>query len=149
MNTHNYQGFQYQFSFRILPTMRIVRIIGLFLALSVTLAHSVFPHHHHVESAKAIQNEDADHHQEEDHGHHHDDAEDQQHNIFTFGQIENTFLTGKQVVVPIIIAPVIEIFEWTSVAYREQEPDDHYIKDIELPPLIRCQQISFRGPPSL
>lgn len=128
--------------------MRIARIIGLFLALSVTLAHSVFPHHHHVEAEKAIHNEDVDHHHDED-GHHHEDAEDHQHNIFTFGQIENTFLTGKQVVVPITIAPVIEVFEWTSVAYLDQEPDDHYMKDIELPPLIRCQQISFRGPPSL
>jgi hypothetical protein len=129
--------------------MRIAIIVGLFLALSVILAHSVFPHHHHVESVESNHAEDVDHHHNADHSHHHDDADDHQHNIFTFGQIEHTFLTGKQVIVPLTIAPVIEVFEWTFVAYLDQEPDDHYIKDIELPPLIRCQQISFRGPPSL
>jgi hypothetical protein len=124
--------------------MRSARIIGLFLALSVILAHSVFPHHHHIESAEAI-HEDADHHHDQGNDHHQD--ADDHHNIFTFSQIENAFLTGKQVIVPITIAPVLEVFEWSFIAYTNQEPDSFYIKDIDLPPLIRCEQISFRGPP--
>jgi hypothetical protein len=133
--------------------MRVVRIICLFIAASIVLAHSVFPHHHHVEPEQAIHNEDNDLHHDSDHhhdtDHHNDNADDRQHNLFTFGQIENTFLTGKQVMVPIAIAPVIEVFEWSFVAYTNQEPNNFYIKDIELPPWIRCHEISFRGPPAL
>jgi len=127
--------------------MRIARIIGMFLALSVVLAHSVFPHHHHVESEEVNYSEDTDHHHENDSDHHHHKADNHEHSIFTFGQIESTFLTGKQIILPIIVAPVFEVFEWSFVAYCNKEPDDIYIEDIDLPPMRQCQQISFRGPP--
>jgi hypothetical protein len=127
--------------------LRIIRTIFLFLAISVILAHSVFPHHHHTEEKQAIQNEEDHHDHKGSKWHQHDDSEDHHHGIFTSSQIENIFLTGKQLVVSMVVTSVIAIFEWSSVIYKNQEPDNFYIKDIELPPLIRCQKISFRGPP--
>jgi hypothetical protein len=99
------------------------------------LAHSVSPHHHHEEQELSIDHDD-DHHNSDDHG------------LFTYSQIENTFLTGKQVVVPIAFTTVIEIFEWSFVFRSEKEPDDYFIKDINIPPLLGCLDIPFRGPPS-
>lgn len=130
--------------------MRILRTIFLFLALSVILAHSVSPHHHHVEAELLADTED-DHHQHDvDHGRQHDEHSDEHdHGLFTYSQIENAFLSGKQVVVAVTVAPVLEIFEWSLASYTEQAADHFFVRDVELPPLLRCHRISFRGPPTL
>lgn len=128
--------------------MRSLGVIILFLALSVVLAHSVFPHHHH-QPELASQSE-ADHHDHEGSNvHHHDEdhSDDHHHGLFTDSQIDHAFLTSKQVVVPMAVTPVIKIFHWSFIICYNQVPDNFYRKDVELPPLIRCQEISFRGPP--
>jgi hypothetical protein len=129
--------------------MRILSSVFLFLALGVILAHSVLPHHHH-EPKHVSHNKESHHDHEGGKGHHHDadDSESHPHNAFTYSQIENTFLTGKQIIVSITDSPIIEIFEWSVVSINIQEPNNFYLKDIELPPLLRCQEISFRGPPT-
>lgn len=135
--------------FYIFTAMRILTALSLFLALSVILAHSVFPHHHHkVKTEKAKHSEEHQHSHDKSNGHqHNDDSDSHHHGLFTYSQIDNIFLTGKQVIVPITLTPIIEIFEWSFIAYNTQGPDNSYRKDIELPPLICCQEISFRGPP--
>ncbi len=128
--------------------MRILGTISLILALSVILAHSLFPHHHHaIETVKVSQSKE-DHHDHEGKGHDHGvESDDHHHGFFTYSQIENAFINAKQVIVSITHTPVIEVFEWSLVVNITEEPDHFYLKDIELPPLIRCQEISFRGPP--
>lgn len=120
--------------------MRIARTIFLFLSLSVILAHSVSPHHHHKEQELS-----ADHDDDRDH---HNDSEDHEHSLFTYGQIENTFLTAKQVIIPIAVTPVLETYKWSFVFYPEKKPVDYFIKDIDIPPLLGCLAIPFRGPPA-
>ena len=128
--------------------MRVLTALSLFLSLSVILAHSVFPHHHHK-----VKTEQANHSEEHQHDHksngdqHDDDSDGHHHGLFTYSQIDNIFLTGKQVIVPITLTPIIEVFDWSFFTYPNQEPDDFYVRDIELPPLIPHQEISFRGPP--
>lgn len=129
--------------------MRILTALSLFLALSVILAHSVFPHHHHkVKTEQLNHSEEHQHDHHKSNGHQHDDDSDgHHHGLFTYSQIDNMFLTGKQVIVPIPLTPIIEVFDWSFFAYTNQEPDDFYARDVELPPLIPHQEISFRGPP--
>lgn len=128
--------------------MRVLGTISLILALGVILAHSLFPHHHHAIETVQVNHSKEDHHDHEGNGHDHRvESDDHHHGFFTYSQIENTFINAKRVVVSITAIPVIEIFEWSPVVYITHEPDHFYLKDIELPPLIRCEEISFRGPP--
>lgn len=127
--------------------MRLARIICLILSLSVVLAHSIFPHHHHLVSDQTAHNEDIDHHEDADHHHHDDESDD--HNVFSFGQLEDSFLTGKQVILSSIALEAIEIPIWSFKIVRPEKSENFCLRDIELPPLLRCLQIDFRGPPSI
>jgi hypothetical protein len=124
----------------------------LILSLSIVLAHSIFPHHHHSVSDQTVHNDDPDHdhhHEDSDHDHHHHDDDSENHNIFTFGQLEDSFLTSKQVVLSTIALDAIEVPVWPFEIPRLKKNENFCIKDIELPPLLRCLQIDFRGPPSI
>ena len=132
--------------------MRHLRLICLLLALSVVFAHSISPHHHHTDEiikvAAVDHHHDAHHHDSE----HHDqsaEGENHHHNTFTFVQIDETFLTAKYFFGSLNITPILIRFEWSLFSYISKEPKDFFVKDIDLPPLIRWCTISFRGPPSL
>ena len=114
------------------------------------MAHSVFPHHHRVNSEIEVQDTHHHHGQNEAHHHHHGQPDDQSNDGFTFGKLDHAFLTGKQLLAPVAITVVIEVYNWTVIRYNaERNTDTFYIKDVELPPWIRCQEISFRGPPTI
>jgi hypothetical protein len=112
------------------------------------MAHSVFPHHHRIASDMKAQDKHHHHHSPTD-THHHGESDDESRDLVNFGKLDHTFLAGKQLVVPVGIAPVIEVYNWSVIITNvERKADNFYIEDIELPPWIRCQEISFRGPPS-
>ena len=130
--------------------MRQFRLLFLMLAAAVVFAHSVTPHHHHVDPELA-HTENRDH----DSGHHHHDAqhehpsEGHHHNIFTFSQIDEAFLAVKYVFSPVDLAPVTLPFEWKPAYNVLRDKDPFLVQDSERPPLIRWCAISFRGPPTV
>lgn len=120
------------------------------LAAAVVFAHSVSPHHHHVDQEIA---EVKDHSHDDDHDHHHAQdhhrSEEHSHNIFTFSQIDEAFFTVKYVFNSIDLVPFIVPFEWSTTHNLLREPEEFFIQDSERPPLIRWCAISFRGPPTV
>jgi len=129
--------------------MRQFRLLFLMLAASVVFAHSVSPHHHHVDPETAHMkdhNHDDDHHHD---AHHEHPSEGHHHNIFTFSQIDEAFLTVKYVFNHIDIVPVSVLFEWRPAYVLLRETNPFLVQDSERPPLIRWCAISFRGPPTV
>jgi hypothetical protein len=114
----------------------------LLLLFSFVLAHAAIPHHHHVTPSV----EKHHHHSDADHHHHHDDDDDD-HSVFTFSQIDDIFLNGKQLNVPIIIA-FIPTPSFTLVISEEDVVVEYIERNIHRPPLIYIPQHSFRGPPT-
>jgi hypothetical protein len=109
------------------------------MLFSFVLAHSSFPHHHHL--AKPIS--EHHHHHDEDH-HQHD--EDDDHSVFSFSQIDDIFINGKQLNVPIAIA-FVPTPCFTFVVSEEDVKAEYLERDIHRPPLISIAQPPFRGPP--
>src|SRR5687768_16822858 len=109
--------------------MRAIKAILLLLLFSFVLGHSVFPHHHHLAQPMA------DHHHYHDVAHHHDAHEDSGHSIFSFIQIDDIFINGKQLTVPITIvfAPSAS---FTFVISEKDVKLEYVEKDIDRPPLI-------------
>ncbi len=124
----------------ICPLMRSIKATILLLLFGCVLAHAAVPHHHHLEPpVKEHHHHDADH-------HHHDDGEGD-HSVFTFSQIDDIFLHGKQITVPIVIA-FIPTPSFTVVISEEDATVEYFEKDIHRPPLISIPQHPFRGPPT-
>jgi hypothetical protein len=110
------------------------------MLFSFVLAHAAFPHHHHIAKPIVVHHDhDTDH-------HHHDEDED--HSVFSFSQIDDTFINGKQLTVPIVIAFVPTLF-FTVVISEEDFTVKYFDRDVHRPPLISIPQQSFRGPPNL
>ena len=121
--------------------MRGLKAIFLLTLFSFVLAHAAIPHHHHVEPPAK------EHHHHHDADHDHDSDGEDDHNVFTFSQIDEIFLSGKQLSIPIVIA-FSPTPSFTLVVSEEDVTIEYFEKDIHRPPLIRIPQQTFRGPPS-
>jgi hypothetical protein len=113
----------------------------MLVLFSFVLAHSAFPHHHHIDTSVT------EHRHNHDEEHHHHDRDDD-HNVFTFSQIDDIFLTGKQLVIPIIIV-YVPTASFTLIVSEEDVVVEYVERDIHRPPLISIPQHTFRGPPTL
>jgi hypothetical protein len=76
---------------------KVLQKIVLLIAVITVTGHTVFPHFHHEDKSQA-----GHHHHDENFtaAHHHDDDADDngnQHNLFSFAQIDETFIPGKAV----------------------------------------------------
>jgi hypothetical protein len=123
--------------------MRSLKATFLLLLFSFVLAHAAVPHHHHVETPVK-----KDHHHHDSADHHHDNDEEGGHSVFTFSQIDDTFITFKQLTVPIIMA-FVPTPGFTPVVSEEDVIVEYINKDIPSPPLILIPKHTFRGPPNL
>jgi hypothetical protein len=126
--------------------MRQFRLIFLLLAATVVFAHSVFPHHHHLEGKHS--------HDGVVHHHHNPDStpdkdcEKGPHNLFTETQIDDSFLIVKAMNLPLNVGDLISIIEW-QIFFPTADTKQYVIADIDIPPLLRWCSISFRGPPTV
>lgn len=73
---------------------QVIQKILLLVAVLTVTGHSIIPHYHHDESPATIQHYD---HEEEQAGDldHHDEHNDDHHNIFSFGQLDENFVPVK------------------------------------------------------
>jgi hypothetical protein len=110
------------------------------MLFSFVLAHSAFPHHHHI--AKPV----AEHHHHDKDHHQHDDEHD--HSVFSFSQIDEIFINGKLLSVSIVITFVATPC-FTLVVSEEDVTAEYFTRGVHRPPLISVSQQSFRGPPNL
>jgi hypothetical protein len=134
--------------------MRQLRAIFLLTLFSLVLAHAAVPHHHDVPESVAV----FDHHgHKHEHEHHHDqngghtsNAQDdnEAHNVFSFTNIDTTFLSGKQVDLNVLFIyeyiPTFSYHVFKRIAHLE-----YFDQDPAPPPLIFLQTKFFRGPPLL
>jgi hypothetical protein len=107
------------------------------------LGHSAFPHHHHSIEIKIEKHGHHDH--DDSHNQDQDSDHEQDHNAFTFSQIDHIFLNGKQLDLPIVLA--ITPVTISPIFTREDYKEEYFDKDIQCPPLIDIPSHSLRGPP--
>jgi len=108
--------------------------ILLLVAYSFVLAHTLVPHHHDDEK-EAIES-------------HHDDGKD--HNIFSFGQIDHSFLPSQKAVVKqsdlASISPFVFYFSNLFVSLNSSNITFQVLEEFP-PPKNYFHPYSFRGPP--
>jgi hypothetical protein len=120
--------------------MRVTGGVLLLLLFSFVLAHSAFPHHHHFTQTIHSHNHEHNHHEHED---------EQDHNVFSFIQIDTIFLNGKQITVPFILICLPTFLETFSVIVNDDTDEELFERDILRPPLIAVVKHALRGPPIL
>jgi hypothetical protein len=110
--------------------------ILLLVSYSFLLAHTIVPHHHD-DPAEAIQS-------------HHDDGKD--HNIFSFGQIDNSFLPSQKEVIKYNDCSsqfIPCLYQFTSPINSVSSDNEFPVFEEFPPPKNYFYSYSFRGPPIL
>jgi hypothetical protein len=109
------------------------------LTCTLVLGHNIFPHHHHDEAA-AIE-----------HHHGHDDDDDHDHNIYSFGQLDESFVPAKIQCglycdyASIIFAQPVNEFNFELTPFNKK-PEYSFKKEFP-PPGNYHHKLSLRGPP--
>ena len=109
------------------------------ISVLITLTHKVVGHHHHISEIDHQDNHDGDH------------DDDHDHSIFSFVQLDDTFIHSNEQV-QVNNSFVILCFIQPNFFSTESIPEEHPVfKDETYPPPDNphCRHLSFRGPPFL
>lgn len=121
----------------------------LLCAFAVLFAHSVVPHHHHDETPVATQ-----HHDDEEQSSrlsHHDDDKDDHHGIFSFAQLDETFVPAtsqnNSFELPITCLPALVATYLSDNFAGNTKAHFGWYKEYP-PPEKTFPHLSHRGPPT-
>jgi hypothetical protein len=119
--------------------------IILFVAVATIIGHNSMPHHHHdaIEPVGHHLNHEEDHDQQSNHHDHQQDTEDN-HNLFSFAQLDEDFVPVKfqkvniELPIPYLLTPAIT-YHFNQIKqqsknhfgyYREFPPPDNYTSNL-------------------
>lgn len=115
--------------------------ILVILAWTLVLGHNVFPHHHHDDDVVIEHHDD------------HDDDDDHDHNLFTFGQLDEVFIPGKieaTIFSDFIPSLFMHFVKELSLALHVCSKKTEYSLKYEFPPPSVYQYThTLRGPPAI
>ena len=128
---------------------KLLQKILLFIAVITVVGHNTLPHHHH--EIQAISHH---YHHEEEQGtksnhHDHDENTENQHNIFSFAQLDENFVPVKfhevSIELPLLylVAPVIDY--QLNLHKARSKPQSNYYR--EFPPPGKYLSNLFSRPP--
>lgn len=126
--------------------------ILLFISVATIIGHSSLPHHHHEVIATVAHHHHHDEKETGKHQHNDDDSKDEEHNIFSFAQLDEDFFPVKihhiSIELPIVylLTPVITYHDHL---FREKSKTHFGCYKEYPPPGNYRSHLPSRGPPSL
>jgi hypothetical protein len=126
--------------------------ILLFIAVATIIGHNTLPHDHHEQIDSVA------HHQHEKepgtgaHHHHHNEDTDDEHSVFSFAQLDESFVPVKFQDISIEL-PIVYLFTplitYHCLLFREKSKTHYGFYKEYPPPGNYLSHLPSRGPPSL
>ena len=128
---------------------KLLQKILLFIAVIIVVGHNTLPHHHYEDIQELIQHHHNNEQEEPRHHHDHDENKDNEHDIFSFAQLDESFVPAKwqhlSLKLPVLyfVTPVVT-YQYNLIRERSKTHFGYYR---EFPPPGNFLSNLFSRPP--